>query len=102
MMKERLGLMRPALLVLMCALAFGCATGGFENKNGPPPAASEAQADSSSITTSIAPDGTKVEVRTFANGDIARVTRLTRPDGTRRVIIESRESFRADLTDPDE
>jgi hypothetical protein len=67
-----------------------------ENKNA---AQATGQAPASVVTVNTAPDGTKVEEKTFADGDIASVTRLSHPDGRRRVVITSRDHRTAMVSD---
>lgn len=57
------------------------------------------KADGSIVETSVAPNGTKLEVRTFNNGELQRVTRITRPNGKRTVLLEYRDGHTATLDD---
>ncbi len=70
-----------------------------ENKNAAQAGGQSGQAPASVMTTNTAPDGTKVEERTFPDGDIASVTRLSHPDGRRRVVITSRDHRTAMIND---
>ncbi|HEX8090266.1 MAG TPA: hypothetical protein VF762_15515 [Blastocatellia bacterium] len=63
------------------------------------PDQSMTKSDGSMVTTTIAPDGTKTEVRTFKTGDIARITRTTRSNGERTVMVEHRDGRTAKLED---
>jgi hypothetical protein len=86
------------ILIIAISLVAAACSGGTseENKNG---AQAAGQQPGSVVTTSTAPDGTKVEEKTFADGDIASVTRLSHPDGRRRVVITSRDHRTAMVTD---
>jgi hypothetical protein len=57
------------------------------------------KSDGSMVMTTTASDGTKTEVRTFETGDIARITRTTRSNGERTVMVEHRDGRMAKLED---
>jgi hypothetical protein len=57
------------------------------------------KADGSTVQTTIATDGTKSEVRTFPAGEVTRVTRTTRPTGTREVVVEYRDGRKNEIKD---
>lgn len=58
--------------------------------------------DGSVVATTTAADGTKTEVRTFKTGEVARVTRTTRPGNKRAATVELRDGRKAELDDDGE
>jgi len=104
-----------ASLVLSGALALGvsgCArndAGSNVNSNAAVTANSQAKSpgevekeDGSSISVATDSDGSKREERTFKSGEVARVSRVTRPNGTRTATVELRDGRRAELKDEGE
>jgi hypothetical protein len=98
-------LIRLSILIFVSALslaALGCHQAAEpENTN-----SSAAQAarevekeDGSTVAVVDAPDGTKTEVRSFKTGEVARVTRTTRPGGGRSATVELRDGRKAELED---
>jgi hypothetical protein len=63
------------------------------------PSQSMKKSDGSIVSTTVAQDGTKTEVRTFETGDIARITRTTSSNGERMVMVEYRDGRTAQLED---
>lgn len=91
--------LRFSICALSLALAVG-ASGCATDREGSVSATLESkQADGSTVAVSTAPDNTKTEVRTFETGEIARVTRVTRPDGTRTATVEYRDGRKVELED---
>ena len=78
------------IIVIAAALAVVACTSGSpeENSNQPPVNSNQAQqatqADTSIVVTEPAP-GYKVEEKTFPTGE--KIRRITRPDGSRQVIV---------------
>jgi hypothetical protein len=58
--------------------------------------------DGSTISVATEPDGTKREERSFKSGEVARVSRVTRSDGTRTATVEMRDGRRAELKEEGE
>jgi hypothetical protein len=98
--------MKKAILFLSLALMLlfaGCAKEpGKETANSNAgyevPVAVE-QADGSNITTSIAPNGIKSEVRAFPQGPLIQISRATWPDGRRAATVRFRDGRTVDLQD---
>jgi hypothetical protein len=97
-------LIRIAVLIFVSAFAFaamGCdQRSASENTNSSPQSAREVEKeDGSTVAVTDAPDGTKTEVRSFKTGEVARVTRTTRPGGSRSATVEMRDGRRVELED---
>ncbi|HVG19950.1 MAG TPA: hypothetical protein VNI02_12945 [Blastocatellia bacterium] len=58
--------------------------------------------DGSTVAVSTSSNGTKAEARTFPSGDVARVTRITSPNGRRRALVEFRDARSAEIKDENE
>jgi hypothetical protein len=58
-----------------------------------------AQADGSDITTTIAPNGTKAEVRSFPQGQLIQISRASWPDGRQAATVKFRDGRTVDLQD---
>lgn len=106
---------RFATLFLTGALALGasaCASGdadGNANAGAGTQASSEVKSpggvekeDGSTISVATEPDGSKREERSFKSGEVARVSRVTRADGTRTATVEMRDGRRAELKEEGE
>ena len=106
---------RFANLFLTGALALGAAAcahgdaGGNANGSNGAQASSEAKSpaevekeDGSTISVATEPDGSKREERSFKSGEVARVSRVTRSDGTRTATVEMRDGRRAELKEEGE
>src|ERR1700754_197420 len=96
--------MKPVITILLFALtlsAFGCseATKSSNPDRSHAQPSAGPQADGSTVTISTAPNGLKSEVRTFESGEIARVTRMTYPNGTNRAVVEYRDGRAVELKD---
>ncbi|HVF89914.1 MAG TPA: hypothetical protein VNH22_07595, partial [Blastocatellia bacterium] len=58
--------------------------------------------DGSTVSVATEPDGSKREERSFKSGEVTRVSRVTRPNGTRTATVEMRDGRRAELKDQNE
>ena len=58
--------------------------------------------DGSTVSVSTESDGSKREERSFKSGEVARVSRVTRADGTRSATVEMRDGRRAELKEKGE
>lgn len=58
--------------------------------------------DGSTVSVSTESDGSKREERSFKSGEVARVSRVTRADGTRSATVEMRDGRRAELKEEGE
>jgi hypothetical protein len=85
------------LTAVLAAPALGLPAGGQQSHD--QSAQSMKKSDGSVVSTTIAPDGTKTEVRSFETGDIVRITRTTRSSGERAVMVEYRDGRTAKLED---
>ncbi len=95
---------RLAIVILISVLIFsviGCATD--EDHLNKPYAGTDAKEvekeDGSTVAVTQSPDGTKTEVRTFKTGEVARVTRTTRPNGEQTARVEFRDDRNVDIED---
>jgi hypothetical protein len=88
------------LLLLVCVVSFG-ATGCSSDSRDNVAVSEKAveKEDGSTVVVSHASNGTKTEARTFPSGDVARVTRITAPNGQRRAIVEFRDTRSAEIKD---
>ncbi|HXG92794.1 MAG TPA: hypothetical protein VNN73_10560 [Blastocatellia bacterium] len=88
------------LLIAMLALAaatFGCKGSSQQSNTNQ----AQVKADNSTVTLDEK-EGYKTEVRAFPSGDIAKVTRVTRPNGNRVVLVEYRDNPQpVEVKDPD-
>ena len=97
--------LRFAIIIILLALSFSAVGCNDANNNAhsdlarTQPAKPGRQADGSIISISTAPDGTKTETRTFESGEIARVTRTTQADGSKRAVVEYRDGRNVELKD---
>jgi hypothetical protein len=104
-MMKLIKLTTMVLLLAVSIWAVGCA----ENSQQPAGSTSTTTAtqnaqqvekdDGSMVATTTATDGTKTEVRTFKTGEVARVTRTTKPGTKRTASVELRDGRKADLED---
>jgi hypothetical protein len=85
----RFGILLLAVVVMLGSAACGAGDDGdkaVENQN------RIEKPDGSIVETHLAPDGTKTEVRTFKDGEVFRVSRITRPSGDKKVLVEFRDN----------
>lgn len=102
-----LKLMKLTLLFLICVLTFGaagCSSNSSDSVNASLPKSEKdvEKEDGSTVSVSTAPNGTKTEARTFPSGDVARVTRITSPNGRRRALVEFRDTRVIEMRDGNE
>lgn len=94
--------MKTAILFLLLALtilAAGCAKQPNSGSGSSTPnyAATETPQTDGSIITASEENGIKSEVRFFPEGDIAQVSRVSRPDGRRYATVKFRDGRSTDL-----
>jgi gas vesicle protein len=91
--------MKHAAFILIFALAFASfACSGEEKYPGTVTTEKEvAKEDGSTVVVSKNQEGFKSETRTFPSGDISRATRITKPDGKRRALVEFRDGRTVEL-----
>jgi hypothetical protein len=98
--------MKPSLLFLICAITFGaigCSNAPEgANANFAKPEKEVQKEDGSVVAVSSSPNGIRAEARTFPAGDIARVTRITSPNGRRRALAEFRDGRSVEIRDENE
>ena len=85
------------LVAVLAVGAMGLPTDQTQSQD--QPSQSMKKSDGSIVSTTVAQDGTKTEVRTFETGDIARITRTTSSNGERMVMVEYRDGRTAKLED---
>ena len=95
-------LLTVSLLLAFSIGAVGCAENSQQRANSAAttatPTAQEVEKDDGSVVaTTTTADGTKTEVRTFKTGEVARVTRTTRPGARRTATVEMRDGRKAEL-----
>lgn len=93
--------MKYTLLTVIFALAlaaFGCADGN-KDLRATKSDQSAVKQDGSTVVVSTEPGGIKSEVRTFPSGEVARVTRITRPDGSQKAVVEFRDGRTTELSE---
>ena len=83
------------LTAVLAAGAMGLPTNQPQSQD--QPSQSMKKSDGSMVSTTVASDGTKTEVRTFETGDIVRITRTTSTNGERMVMVEYRDGRTAKL-----
>jgi hypothetical protein len=96
-------LMKLSILSLTCAIiagAMGCSSDPRANL--PKVERQEEKDDGSTVVVSASSNGTRTEARTFPSGDVARVTRITTPNGHRRAIAEFRDTTTVEIKDGNE
>jgi hypothetical protein len=96
-MKKLISASILSLMLAIGALAGSQTTSGSPHLHNTQSPQKVTRSDGSMVETTVAEDGTKTEVRTFNSGDISRVTRTTRPDGTRTVMVEYRDQRTVEL-----
>jgi hypothetical protein len=98
--------MRTTLAVFLVAIVtvFSGCRGGSEQANANSQPAPVQKDDGSVVTVSELQHGAKLEMRTFASGEIEKVERISRPNGTRQALVYFRDnpSGTKGLTDPND
>ena len=91
--------MKHAALIFILVFAFASfACSGDEKQAGASRAGQEiAKDDGSTVAVTTTPEGFKSETRTFPSGDVARATRITKPDGNKRALVEFRDGRTVEL-----
>jgi hypothetical protein len=87
------------LAAVLAAGAMGGPAGAQQSNPSDKQSDQSVKSDGSVVIITTASDGTKTEVRTFKTGDIARITRTTRDNGERAVMVEYRDGRTAKLED---
>ena len=95
-------LLTVSFLLAFSILAMGCAENPQQRVDSATTAQEVEKEDGSVVTTTSTADGTKTEVRTFKSGEVARVTRTTRPGAKRTATVELRDGRKADLQEDSE
>jgi hypothetical protein len=99
-------LLTVSFLLAFSIGAVGCAEHSQQRADSSPSATPTAQEvakdDGSVVTTTTTADGTKTEVRAFKTGEVARVTRTSKPGARRTATVEMRDGRKADLQDDSE
>ena len=97
--------MKPIKLstpVLIFAIVFGAIGCSSERANVAKVEKEFEKEDGSTVLISVSSNGTRSEARQFPSGEVARVTRITTPDGERRAIAEFRDSTSIEIRDGNE
>jgi hypothetical protein len=95
-------LMKLSTLVLLCAVAFGATACSSDRANVAKVEQEIKKEDGSTVVISVSSNGTRAEAREFPTGDVARVSRITTPNGQRRAIAEFRDSSSIEIKDGNE
>ena len=96
-------LMKWSVLFLTCAIVFGAMGCSSDPRANLPKTEKEIEKeDGSTVVVSASSNGTRTEARTFPAGDVARVTRITTPNGHRRAIVEFRDTTTIEIKDGNE
>ena len=90
---------RRAALIFILAFAFASfACSGDEKQAGAiRPDQEIAKEDGSTVVVTRSPEGFKSEARTFPSGEVSRATRITKPDGNKRALVEFRDGRAVEL-----
>lgn len=92
--------MKHAILILILALAigaFGCS--GESKDSGVAKPRQQVTKDDGSTVVVNTEQGVKSEARTFQSGEVVRATRVTKPDGSRRGVVELRDGRTVELSE---